>query len=159
MYCIKFLACKGRSSVKFVDLLENKALIAAILAWFIAQVIKVVLVLVEEKRFDFGKMISSGGMPSSHSALMTAMTASVGKTMGLDSVAFAIAAVTSLVVMYDAANVRREAGKHAELLNKIARDLYPDNHMNQEKLKELLGHKQIEVAVGAILGITIGIWL
>ena len=143
----------------FVDLLENKALIAAILAWFIAQVIKVVLVLVEEKRFDFGKMISSGGMPSSHSALMTAMTASVGKTMGLDSVAFAIAAVTSLVVMYDAANVRREAGKHAELLNKIARDLYPDNHMNQEKLKELLGHKQIEVAVGAILGITIGIWL
>jgi acid phosphatase family membrane protein YuiD len=74
-------------------------------------------------------------------------------------VAFAIAAVTSLVVMYDAANVRREAGKHAELLNKIARDLYPDNHMNQEKLKELLGHKQIEVAVGAILGITIGIWL
>ena len=145
--------------MEFVDLLENKALIAAILAWFIAQVIKVVLVLVEEKRFDFGKMISSGGMPSSHSALMTAMTASVGKTMGLDSVAFDIAAVTSLVVMYDAANVRREAGKHAELLNKIARDLYPDNHMNQEKLKELLGHKQIEVAVGAILGITIGIWL
>ena len=140
--------------MEFVDLLENKALIAAILAWFIAQVIKVVLVLVEEKRFDFGKMISSGGMPSSHSALMTAMTASVGKTMGL-----AIAAVTSLVVMYDAANVRREAGKHAELLNKIARDLYPDNHMNQEKLKELLGHKQIEVAAGAILGITIGIWL
>ena len=145
--------------MEFVDLLENKALIAAILASFIAQLIKVVLVFVEEKRFDFGKMISSGGMPSSHSALMTAMTASVGKTMGLDSVAFAIAAVTSLVVMYDAANVRREAGKHAELLNKIARDLYPDNHMNQEKLKELLGHKQIEVAAGAILGITVGIWL
>ena len=104
-------------------------------------------------------MMSSGGMPSSHSALITAMTASVGKTAGLDSVAFAIAAVTSLVVMYDAANVRREAGKHAELLNKIARDLYPDNHMHQEKLKELLGHKLIEVAAGAVLGITIGILL
>jgi len=145
--------------VEFMDLFENKALIAAILAWFAAQVIKVLLVLFDEKKLDLSKMISSGGMPSSHSALITAMTASVGKTTGLDSVAFAIAAVTSLVVMYDAANVRREAGKHAELLNKIARDLYPDNHMNQEKLKELLGHKQIEVAAGAILGITIGVLL
>ena len=145
--------------MEFMDLFENKALIAAILAWFAAQVIIVLLVLFDEKRLDLSKMISSGGMPSSHSALITAMTASVGKTTGLDSVAFAIAAVTSLVVMYDAANVRREAGKHAELLNKIARDLYPDNHMNQEKLKELLGHKQIEVAAGAILGITIGVLL
>jgi len=145
--------------VEFMDLFENKALIAAILAWFAAQVIKVLLVLFDEKKLDLSKMISSGGMPSSHSALITAMTASVGKTTGLDSVAFAIAAVTSLVVMYDAANVRREAGKHAELLNKIARDLYPDNHMNQEKLKELLGHKQIEVVAGAILGITIGVLL
>ena len=145
--------------MEFMDLFENKALIAAILAWFAAQVIKVLLVLFDEKRLDLSKMISSGGMPSSHSALITAMTASVGKTTGLDSVAFAIAAVTSLVVMYDAANVRREAGKHAELLNKIARDLYPDNHMNQEKLKELLGHKQIEVAAGAILGIAIGVLL
>ena len=145
--------------MEFMDLFENKALIAAILAWFAAQVIKVLLVLFDEKRLDLSKMISSGGMPSSHSALITAMTASVGKTTGLESVAFAIAAVTSLVVMYDAANVRREAGKHAELLNKIARDLYPDNHMNQEKLKELLGHKQIEVAAGAILGITIGVLL
>ena len=145
--------------MEFMDLFENKALIAAILAWFAAQVIKVLLVLFDEKKLDLSKMISSGGMPSSHSALITAMTASVGKTTGLDSVAFAIAAVTSLVVMYDAANVRREAGKHAELLNKIARDLYPDNHMNQEKLKELLGHKQIEVVAGAILGITIGVLL
>lgn len=145
--------------MEVMTLLENKALMAAILAWFIAQLIKVVFVLIEEKRFDFGKMISSGGMPSSHSALITAMTASVGKTAGLDSVAFAIAAVTSLVVMYDAANVRREAGKHAELLNKIARDLYPDNQINQEKLKELLGHKLIEVVAGALLGITVGIWL
>lgn len=135
---------------------ENKALLAAILAWFAAQLLKVLLVFLDERRLDWGRMISSGGMPSSHSALITAMTVSVGKTAGLDSVAFAIAAVTSMVVMYDAANVRREAGKHAELLNKIAQDLYPDNHSNQEKLKELLGHKLIEVAAGAVLGITIG---
>lgn len=145
--------------MEFMDLFNNKALLAALLAWFLAQAIKVVMVLVEEKKLDLGKLVSSGGMPSSHSALITAMTASVGKTAGLDSVAFAIAAVTSMVVMYDAANVRREAGKHAELLNKIAQDLYPDNHMHQEKLKELLGHKLIEVAVGAVLGITIGIFV
>lgn len=145
--------------MELMDIFQNTALMAAILAWFIAQCIKVILVFWEEKRLDLGKMMSSGGMPSSHSALITAMAASVGKTAGLDSVAFAIAAVSSLVVMYDAANVRREAGKHAELLNKIAQDLYPDNHSNQEKLKELLGHKQIEVAAGAILGITIGILL
>lgn len=145
--------------MEIMDLLDNTALMAALLAWFIAQVIKVVLVFFEERRFDLAKMISSGGMPSSHSALITAMSASVGKTAGLDSVAFAIAAVTSLVVMYDAANVRREAGKHAELLNKIARDLYPDNQINQEKLKELLGHKLIEVVAGALLGITVGILL
>ena len=145
--------------MEIMDLLDNTALMAALLAWFIAQVIKVVLVFFEERRFDLAKMISSGGMPSSHSALITAMSASVGKTAGLDSVAFAIAAVTSLVVMYDAANVRREAGKHAELLNKISRDLYPDNQINQEKLKELLGHKLIEVVAGALLGITVGILL
>lgn len=140
-------------------LFENKALLAAILAWFAAQLLKVLLVFLDERRLDWGRMISSGGMPSSHSALITAMTVSVGKTAGLDSVAFAIAAVTSMVVMYDAANVRREAGKHAELLNKIAQDLYPDNHSNQEKLKELLGHKLIEVAAGAVLGITIGFFV
>lgn len=143
--------------MELMGLFENKTLIAAIFAWFLAQVIKVVLTFLEERRIDFGKLMSSGGMPSSHSALITAMAASVGKLVGFDSVEFAIAAVVSMVVMYDAANVRREAGKHAELLNKIAHDLYPDNHMHQEKLKELLGHKVIEVAAGAVLGITIGI--
>lgn len=141
-----------------MDLFANRALMAAILAWFAAQVLKVFLVFLGERRIDLSKMISSGGMPSSHSALITALTASIGKTAGLDSVIFALAAVTSMIVMYDAANVRREAGKHAELLNKIARDLYPDNHTNQEILKELLGHKLIEVAAGAVLGITVGIW-
>lgn len=143
--------------MELMGLFENKTLIAAIFAWFLAQVIKVVLTFLEERRIDFGKLMSSGGMPSSHSALITAMAVSVGKLVGFDSVEFAIAAVVSMVVMYDAANVRREAGKHAELLNKIAHDLYPDNHMHQEKLKELLGHKVIEVAAGAVLGITIGI--
>ena len=143
--------------MEFMDLFENKALIAAILAWFAAQLIKVLLVLFDEKKLDLSKMISSGGMPSSHSALITAMTASVGKTTGLDSVAFAIAAVTSLVVMYDACNVRRAAGEQAKILNYIVEhweEMSPA--LVGKELKELLGHTPAQVFMGAVLGVCVG---
>lgn len=142
-----------------LDLLDNRVLLAALLGWLIAQILKVVLVFWEEKRLDFSRMVGSGGMPSSHSALITAMAVSVGKYAGLDSIAFAIAASVALVVMYDAANVRREAGRQAELLNKIVLEIYQDNHLNQEKLKELLGHTPVEVAAGALLGIAVGVFV
>ncbi|MFR6290375.1 MAG: divergent PAP2 family protein [Peptococcaceae bacterium] len=145
--------------MQLLAVLENRVLIAAVLAWFIAQVLKVVLVFWKEKRIDFSRMVGSGGMPSSHSALITAMAASVGKYAGLDSVLFAIAATVAMVVMYDAANVRREAGRQAELLNKIVLDLYRDNHLDQEKLKELLGHTPVEVAAGMVLGIAVGVFV
>ena len=145
--------------MQLLAVLENLVLIAAVLAWFIAQVLKVVLVFWKEKRIDFSRMVGSGGMPSSHSALITAMAASVGKYAGLDSVLFAIAATVAMVVMYDAANVRREAGRQAELLNKIVLDLYRDNHLDQEKLKELLGHTPVEVAAGMVLGIAVGVFV
>lgn len=145
--------------MNLLDLLDNRVLLAALLGWLIAQVLKVVLVFWEEKRLDLSRMIGSGGMPSSHSALITAMAVSVGKYAGLDSVAFAIAASVALVVMYDAANVRREAGRQAELLNKIVLEIYQDNHFNQEKLKELLGHTPVEVAAGALLGIVVGLFV
>lgn len=145
--------------MQLLAVLENRVLIAAVLAWFIAQVLKVVLVFWKEKRVDFSRMVGSGGMPSSHSALITAMAASVGKYAGLDSVLFAIAATVAMVVMYDAANVRREAGRQAELLNKIVLDLYRDNHLDQEKLKELLGHTPVEVAAGMVLGIAVGVFV
>lgn len=141
------------------DLLDNQPLMAALLAWLIAQILKVILVFWGEKRLDFSRMVGSGGMPSSHSALITAMAASVGKYAGLSSIAFAVAASVALVVMYDAANVRREAGRQAELLNKIVLDLYRDNHLDQEKLKELLGHTPIEVAAGALLGVFVGLYV
>ncbi len=145
--------------MQLLAVLENRVLIAAVLAWFIAQVLKVVLVFWKEKRIDFSRMVGSGGMPSSHSALITAMAASVGKYAGLDSVLFAIAATVAMIVMYDAANVRREAGRQAELLNKIVLDLYRDNHLDQEKLKELLGHTPVEVAAGMVLGIAVGVFV
>ena len=139
-----------------LDLLDNRVLLAALLGWLVAQVLKVVLVFLEEKRLDLSRMVGSGGMPSSHSALIVAMATSVGKYAGLASVEFAIAAAVAMVVMYDAANVRREAGRQAELLNRIVLDLYRDNHLDQEKLKELLGHTPVEVAAGALLGIAVG---
>lgn len=143
--------------MELLALLRNHALMAALLAWLIAQILKVVLVFWGEKRLDLSRMVGSGGMPSSHSALIVAMATSVGKHEGLSSTAFAIAAAVALVVMYDAANVRREAGRQAELLNRIVLDLYRDNHLDQEKLKELLGHTPIEVAAGALLGLAVGL--
>ena len=131
--------------MNLLDLLQNHALMAALLAWLIAQIMKVVLVFWGEKRLDFSRMVGSGGMPSSHSALIVAMAVSVGKYEGLSSTAFAIAAA-----------VRREAGRQAELLNRIVLDFYRDNHLDQEKLKELLGHTPVEVAAGALLGVAVG---
>ncbi len=143
--------------MELLALLRNHALMAALLAWLMAQILKVVLVFWGEKRLDLSRMVGSGGMPSSHSALIVAMATAVGKYEGLSSTAFAIAAAVALVVMYDAANVRREAGRQAELLNRIVLDLYRDNHLDQEKLKELLGHTPVEVAAGALLGLAVGL--
>lgn len=141
------------------QILNNKIILAAFLAWLVAQVLKVILVLVKDRKVDFSRMIGSGGMPSSHSALVMAMTSSVGKYVGFDTAEFAIAACISIIVMYDAANVRRAAGKQAELLNIIVDDLYRGKHIDGEKLKELLGHTPVEVAAGAVLGICMGSYL
>lgn len=139
------------------QILNNKILWISILSWFIAQVIKIIINLIKFKKFDFKLIISSGGMPSSHSSFVTAMTISIGQKLGYDSPLFAMCTVFSLVVMYDAAGVRRAAGQQAVILNKIM-DEIKTNTLNVEKrLKELLGHSPIEVAAGALLGILISI--
>lgn len=138
------------------ELLGNQIIIAAFMAWLIAQVIKVILVLIQDRKWDMSRMFGSGGMPSSHSALVVAMATAVGRIEGLGSTAFAIAVGLAVIVMYDAANVRRAAGQQAELLNRIVEDFYRDKHVDGEKLKELLGHTPVEVAAGAILGILVG---
>ena len=133
-------------------------LATAIIGWFAAQLIKVILVLIEDKKLDFGRFIGSGGMPSSHSALVTALATAVCITEGYSSTMFAIAVVFALVVMYDAAGVRRAAGQQAKILNKIVEDWGKATYSDTEKkLKELLGHTPKEVFVGALLGIAIGI--
>ncbi|MBR6729310.1 MAG: divergent PAP2 family protein [Clostridia bacterium] len=140
------------------ELISNKPLVAAVLGWFIAQVLKVVIVRIREKRFDISRMIGSGGMPSSHSAFVVALTTAVAWECGLSSPLFAICVVVSFVVMYDASGVRRETGRQAEILNDIIENFGTSTPEQKGKqLKELIGHSPIEVTAGAVLGVLIGI--
>lgn len=133
-------------------------LATAIISWFAAQLVKVVLVLISSKKLDFGRFVGSGGMPSSHSALVCSLTTAIGCTEGISSGLFAVCAVFSLVVMYDAAGVRRAAGQQAKILNRLVETWGKVEHSETEKkLKELLGHTPKEVFAGAILGIGIGL--
>ncbi len=136
-------------------LFNNRILMVSVLAWFIAQALKVILTLLKEKKVDFTRLIGSGGMPSSHSAFVVSLATSVGITHGWDSTYFAISAVFTLIVMYDAAGVRRATGKQAMILNKIISELHRHKGIKHERLKELIGHTPIEVFAGALLGILI----
>ena len=120
------------------QLFQNKILGVAILSWFIAQLIKLIITLLQEKRFDMAKMWSSGGMPSSHSSFVMALAVSVGQVCGFDSSLFAVAMVLSFIVMYDAANVRLEAGRQAAVINQIIKVLENPDLNPEERLKELL---------------------
>lgn len=142
------------------QLLSNHILMIALLSWFLAQLFKVVLTFINERKLDFQKFIASGGMPSSHSSFTTALAVGIGQVHGYNSSLFAIATVFSFVVMYDAANVRLEAGKQAALLNRIIDVMQDPNVTLDARLKELLGHTPLQVAAGALLGIvTALIWI
>ncbi|NLP46606.1 MAG: divergent PAP2 family protein [Epulopiscium sp.] len=134
----------------------NYVLSVSIISWFVAQLFKVFLVLIQTKKIDFSRFIGSGGMPSSHSAFVSAMAISVGRQEGFHSPLFAVCSVLGLIVMYDAAGVRRAAGKQATVLNKIIDEFGDSNLKLEERLKELLGHTPFEVIAGAILGMIIG---
>lgn len=139
----------------FIELLENRILITAVLGWFIAQTMKVILVLIQNKRLDWSRFVGSGGMPSSHSSFVISLTTAVGYTEGIASSLFAVCAVLSFVVMYDASGVRRATGIQAKVINKFV-DTYEereDVEISNEKLKELIGHSPIEVLAGAIVGL------
>ncbi|KPU44908.1 divergent PAP2 family protein [Oxobacter pfennigii] len=134
-------------------ILSNKILLTSIAGWSVAQILKVLFVYASCKKIDFTRLVGSGGMPSSHSAFVVALTVSVGKVCGFDSSDFAISAVISFVVMYDAAGVRRAAGKQARVLNTIINDKLLAGKFPEEELKELLGHTPIEVIAGAFVGL------
>lgn len=135
---------------------KYRYLIIPILLWICIQTFKVIWDLVKTHKFNFKRLMGAGGMPSSHTAVVVAITTMVGREYGIDSAIFAISFVFACVVMYDAAGVRRAAGKQAKMLNKIAETPGLTNIEMQEKLVEVLGHTPMQVIVGAIIGIIAG---
>lgn len=142
---------------KWIELITNYHVICGLSGWFVAQILKVVVCLVKEKRIDFQLMISSGGMPSSHSSLVCAILAAMWMDPGPGTPMFALALTVAMITMYDAANVRRHSGEHARLLNIIINDLFEGKELRKKELKELIGHTPVQVIAGAVLGVAISI--
>jgi hypothetical protein len=139
------------------DLISNKVLIAAFIAWLLGQGLKFPLEYLINKRWDWTIIFSTGGLPSAHSAVVTAVALSIGLTDGFGTSLFALAAATGLIVIYDAAGVRRQAGFHAERINKIMRDFFESGHFMENDLKEMLGHSPFEVFSGVLLGVLVSL--
>jgi acid phosphatase family membrane protein YuiD len=134
----------------------NPILLSALIAWATAQVLKVLIELIILKRWNWALLFQAGGMPSSHSAMVSATALSTGLTIGFDSAAFAVASVLAMIVIYDATGVRREAGRQAVLINSMIEELSKGKFPPQDKLKEMLGHTPGEAILGTLLGLTIG---
>jgi len=143
----------------FDEILGNYALWIALCAWLVAQVIKIIIELLRKRRLNLGLLMSSGGMPSSHSSFVTAVTTVIGLTEGFDSPIFALGAIVSMIVMYDASGVRRAAGNQAKVINDILASIENSGINLDKKLKEMLGHTPVEVAAGGALGIVIALLL
>ena len=139
-------------------LINNHLLVNALAAWAAAQVLKTVIHAVVNRTLDIHRLFGDGGMPSGHSATVTAMAAPAGLEYGLDSAVFAISAIVAIVVMHDAMGVRREAGKHAKALNDLLKTVSSDLEP-EVKLMEFLGHTPLQVCSGALLGLVVALIL
>jgi acid phosphatase family membrane protein YuiD len=143
----------------FLTIFDNHILIVALLACFAAQLFKIVIEFARHGKASPKLLTGTGGMPSSHSALVTALAAGVGQTLGWSSAEFAIAFVMAVIVMYDALGIRQAAGSHARMLNLIVAEFFIDRpEMSGERLKELLGHTPLQVLAGSVLGFAIS-WI
>jgi hypothetical protein len=136
-------------------LFDNYVLIAGLIAWGMAQLIKPVLYFARYRKWTWGPLLSAGGMPSSHSALIVSTTISAGLHLGFDSPIFAVAVAFSMIVLYDAAGVRRQAGYHAQRINMLIEELLSGHPISEKQLIEVLGHSPLEVTGGTILGIVV----
>lgn len=141
------------------EMLSNRVLWVGVLAWFSAQMMKIVLTAVIERRWDFSRLFFGlGGMPSSHSAVVCSLATSAGIARGFYSVEFAMCVILAFIVMTDAAGVRRSAGKQAAVLNRIVQDMVAAGEWpTTEKLKEMLGHTPFQVVIGGLLGVLIAL--
>jgi hypothetical protein len=138
------------------DIFQNHVLIVALVACLIAQALKLIVEFIRHGKINVRVLVETGGMPSSHSALVTALAFGIGQTLGWSSPAFAVTSVFAIIVMYDAAGVRQAAGKQAKILNQIIDEMFQEKHEFQEdRLKELLGHTPVQVIAGSLLGAAI----
>jgi uncharacterized protein len=144
------------------DLLSNQILVIAVCTWGITQILKVIVILIQEKRLAWSYFVTSGGMPSSHTATVCALSTSIAMTVGVSSIYFSIAVVLAVIVMYDAAGVRQSVGQHSVVLNRIVKEFsFKVPKPEREKdFREFIGHTPFQVFVGALLGIGIAwVWV
>jgi acid phosphatase family membrane protein YuiD len=139
------------------NILDNNVLICCMIAWFLAQILKIPIDLWRTQKIHWGIFFSAGGMPSSHSAMMTATTLGIGLFHGFNDPLFGLAVAISMIVLYDATGVRRQAGMQAQKINKIIDELLQGHPISEKQLKEVLGHTPIEVGGGVILGVAIAL--
>jgi uncharacterized protein len=140
---------------------QNKALMAGLIAWLLAQIIKLPLDYLYSRKWNWALLLTTGGMPSSHSSLLTATSLGIGLYHGFDNPVFAIAVAITMVVVYDAAGVRRQAGIHAQRINVLFNELLHGHMLEERDLREVLGHTPLEVIGGILLGFIVAIaqWL
>lgn len=145
--------------MRYVEqIFSNGPFVVALIAWFLAQGFKILTTWIRLKHFDPERIMGSGGMPSSHTTSIVAATMQIGKIYGFSNPLFGFAMVISFITMYDAANVRMAAGQQAKVIKQIVEQLGRSNFEMEKELKELLGHTYLEVFVGMLLGILIGLW-
>ncbi len=143
---------KGGSFRVIPELFRNQVLLISVVTWAITQVLKVIVILVQEKRLAWNYLFTSGGMPSAHSATVCALCTSIAMTVGVESIYFSIAAVVAVIVMYDAAGIRQSVGQQSVIINRIVRT---QNVEVERDLREFIGHTPFQVFVGGALGILI----
>jgi len=137
------------------SIFQNKVFLATLIAWVSAQTIKIAINSIKEKRFNFRWLASTGGMPSAHSAGVMSLATAVGIQEGFYSTVFIATLIFALVIAFDAQGVRRATGQQAEILNKIMEDIYWRRKIQEDRLKELIGHTPFEVLVGSVIGVII----
>lgn len=141
----------------FAQIINNSIFITTLSAWVIAQIIKVVIGVIRYRKFDFRWFVGTGGLPSSHAAGASCLATAIGMDYGFQSIYFALAASFAIVVMFDAQGVRRSTGKQARILNKIMDDIYWKGRIQENRLRELVGHTPLEVIAGFALGVIVAL--
>lgn len=143
--------------MNFFDILQNRIVVTCFLSYLIAQLLKVMLGIIRDRRLDVSLMVAAGGMPSSHSSTVTSAFVMTGLMTGWTSVETAITLIFAIIIMYDATGVRRAAGEQAKVLNEIVELVEHRRMITGKKLKELLGHTPIQVIAGSALGVAVAL--